>query len=329
YTPFEPLGLSIGGISPSNRTIPYAMNYNLTLERELPGQVILSIGYVGANGRKLIISKGLQAATPQGIATCLATPACAGNPSAAPGNFPSMYPLDPNVWGIPGFQYNGGESNFNSLQVTVDKHLTHGLTLRGTYAYAHSLDTTSSFEDLSFNLAGNVDPYGNLRRDYGDSAFDVRHRGVISWVYEIPSLSKVVSGLPDRIFGGWRISGINSLQTGIPVFFQDARNRSLTCSFFFSYYGCPDRPDVVTVPTPTDPHSQTFGTKTTYFFNPADFTNNALGTEGDARRGILHGPSFWDLDFSLAKDTKITERTTITLSADAFNLFNHTNFGQP
>jgi len=83
------------------------------------------------------------------------------------------------------------------------------------------------------------------------------------------------------------------------------------------------------LPTPTDPHSATFNNKVTYFFNPADFANNALGTEGNAGRGILHGPGFWNFDASLQKETKITERMSLTLGASAFNFFNHTNFGQP
>jgi hypothetical protein len=173
FSVFEPFGFGLS-LNDLNRTIPYAMNYNLTIERELPSQTILRIGYVGAQARKLVVDKAANYATPAGVAACLASASCRGNPSFSPlspvMSLPGNYLLPPTVWGNPGFQYNGGESNFNSLQITVEKRLTHGLTLHSTYAWAHSLDTSSSFEDVGFLAAGNVDSYGNLRRDYGDSA---------------------------------------------------------------------------------------------------------------------------------------------------------------
>lgn len=204
-----------------------------------------------------------------------------------------------------------------------------GLGLQATYAWAHSLDTTSSFEDTSFQSAGGVDVYGNLRRDYGDSAFDGRHRFVTSASYDLPNLNRILSWMPNYLFGGWRVTGINTYQTGIPIAFQDSRNRSLTCSTVYNYYACPDRPDLVFQPQPLDPRTAGFNGKTNYFFDPSAFKDNALGTEGTTRRGQLHGPKFWNLDFSLQKETKITEHTSITLGADAFNIFNHANFARP
>jgi len=324
---FYPFGISMS--EGPNRTVPYAMNYNLTVQRELPARTILTLGYVGAQGRKLVVSKPFNYATPQGVAACLASLSCRRSPSFATVHpvmsLPGNYVLPPTVWGNSGTQYNGGTSNFHSLQITVEKHTTHGLGLHATYAWAHSLDETSSFEDTSFNAAGNVDVYGNLRRDYGDSAFDGRHRVVGAVSYDLPNLNRIVSWMPSRVFGGWRIAGINTYQTGFPIIFQDTRNRSLTCSTVYRFYGCPDRPDLVFQPQQLDPRTATFNGKTNYFFNP----DNALGTEGTTRRGQLHGPGFWNLDMSLQKETAITERIKIALSADAFNIFNHANFARP
>lgn len=328
FSDFLPFGISVND---KNNTIPYAMNYNLTIERELPGQTILRVGYVGSQGRKLFVSRSFNPATPAGVAACLASATCVSKKSNQPILFPSHYPFPGDIWGNSGIQYNGGSSNYNSLQVTVDKHLTHGLQVLSTYTWAHSLDVSSSFEDTSFLTAGGFEAYGNLRRDYGDSTFDARHRWTFSFSYDVPNLNKLswFSWMPSRLFGGWRLTGINTVQTGFPIKFQDSNNNSLTCSTSFSFYSCPDRPDLVTFPTALDAHTATFNNKTNYYFNPASFKDNALGTQGTMCRGCFHGPGFWNVDFSLQKDTHITEGTNIQLRVEMFNLLNHTNFANP
>jgi hypothetical protein len=241
--------------------------------------------------------------------------------------FPSHYQFPGDVWGNSGFQYNGGSSNYNSAQVTVDKHLSHGLQVLGTYTWSHSLDVGSSFEDIAFLFGGGSDAYGNLKRDYGDSAFDTRHRFTVSTSYDIPNINKlsVFSWMPSRIFGGWRVTGVNAYQTGQPIVIEDRNNWSLTCSTSLAFYSCPDRPNLVATPVALDPRDST----SHLFFTPSSFVNNNVGTQGTTRRGWLHGPSFWNIDFSLQKDTKITEGTAIQVRAEAFNLLNHTNFANP
>ncbi len=338
FSALEPLNFSV--VSP-DATVPYAMNYNLTIERELPGATILRVGYVGSMGKKLWVSRSFNPPTPTGVAQCLAIPACKTSGLNEPLLFPQFFTYDPNIFTLSGIQYNGGTSRYDSLQTTVDKHLSHGLQLLGTYTWSHARDTGSSFEDISFLTAGGFDAFGNLQRDYGDSAFDARHRFTITGSYDIPNLNKLISVIPSRIFGGWRITGTHAYQTGFPIQFQDTRNRSLTCSAAFSFYSCPDRPDLLGPVTITDPRN-TFLTaagvpctpgpstcRANYFFNPSAFGPTTFGTEGSVGRGFLHGPAFWNIDFSLQKDTKITEGTAIQLRAEAFNLLNHTNFANP
>jgi hypothetical protein len=174
-----------------------------------------------------------------------------------------------------------------------------------------------------------VDPYGRFRRDYGSSAFDARHRWVFTLDYEIPSLKHLLSAIPGRLVEGWRITGINTLQTGFPVNLQDSGSRSLTCALNYTFYGCPDRPDLVSVPTILDPRTAVFGTKNDYWFDPKSFARNAFGTLGNVGRGFLRGPGYWNTDFSIQKDTRITEGKTIQLRLETYNLFNHTNFANP
>jgi hypothetical protein len=324
FSVFEPFSISVNR---KNYTTPYSVNYNLTVERELPSQMILRVGYVGAQGRNLITSYTFNPITPTGLQLCLADPTCttSGGRQNLPFNHPDYYPLPGNIWGSSGQENNGGYSNYNSLQVTLEKHLTHGLQFLSAYTYSHALDVSSSFEDTSFQAAGGVNPYGQFGRDYGGSAFDARHRWVFNATYDVPSLKHVWSAVPGRLVDGWRLSGINALQTGFPIHFQDSGNRSLTCDLAISFYACPDRPDIVSSPVILNPKTN----PTHLYFQKSTFAHNAIGTLGNVPRGYLYGPGFWNTDFSVQKDTRITEGKTFQMRIEFYNIFNHTNFALP
>lgn len=334
FSLFYPMGSGLN-TSDRNETTPRAANYNLTLERQLPAATLLRIGYVGATGKRLFTSYSFNPTTPAGVQACLANPACSSNPLGQPVNFPSHYALDASIWGQPGIQTTDGWSHYNALQVTVEKRLSHGLQFLSAYTWSHSLDVSSSFENVAFQLAGSFDPYGRFQNDYGSSAFDVRNRWVISGTYEIPSLHKVWAFAPDRAFGGWQISAFNTLQDGFPLFLEESSVHSLTCSWVYSFYGCPDRPQLVAFPTALDPRrSNTFlfrGKNRTgnYWFNPTDFTDAPLGQLGNVSRGFFRGPGYTNLDMAIEKNTRITEKTSLQLRLEAYNAFNHTNFGNP
>ena len=338
FTKVEPMSINT---LDSGATLPFSMNYNLTVERELPGQTIVRVGYVGAQGRNLITSYDRNPVTPAGVAACLTDPKCFNDPGNQHTNFPDHQLYPGNIFGGIGWERNQGWSNYNALQVTVDKHLSHGLQMLGTYTWSHTLDVSSSYEDTAFVGSGSFDPYGRLQRDYGNAAFDARHRFTVSFSYEIPNLNKLsaFSFVPSRIFGGWRLSGINILQTGQPIILSDSNQRSLTCENK-TYYSCPDRPDFVKMPVALNPRTAKFGTGcdqtplpptclVNFFFDPSSFTENALGTLGNTTRNFFHGPGFWNTDFSVQKDTHITEGTTIQLRLEAYNLFNHVQFANP
>jgi hypothetical protein len=328
FTQFEPFGFNLSVI-PKNFTTPHSFNYNLTVERELPGQTILRVGYVGAHGSKLITSYTFNPIIQSNIAPCVADPTCFASRASLPQVHPEFYANDGGIWGSAGQQTNGGFSNYDSLQVTVEKHYSHGLSFLSAYTYSHSRDVSSSFEDTAFLAGGGVDPYGQFGRDYGNSAFDARHRWVWTFDYEIPSLKKVWSAVPGRLVEGWRINGINALQTGFPISFQDTGSRSLTCALNLSFYACPDRPEIVSAATILNPKTSIIGGKNHYYFNPAAFGRETPGTLGNVPRGYLDGPGYWNTDFSLQKDTTITESTKLQLRFEAYNVFNHTNFAAP
>jgi len=317
FSQFFPMAVNVND---RKNTVPYAMNYNLTVERELPSSTILRIGYVGSQGRHLAEAFSFNPMTPAGLQTCLATPACASDGDGAPVNFPNLFLFPGDIWGNSGMQHTIGTSNYNALQITADKRVTHGLQFLTSYTYSHSFDTGSSFEDVSFQSAGSFDPYGNRRRDYGSSAFDARHRFTFVFSYDFPRPAFV-----PRLLGGWRVTGQTVLQGGFPVNLQDSNELSLVCSTTYSFYACPDRPDFVSTPTLLNPRASA----NHLWFNPASFTDNAVGTLGNVSRGFLRGPGYWGSSFSIQKDTRITEKMNIQLRLEAYNVFNHANFANP
>jgi hypothetical protein len=324
FTQFEPFGFNLSVI-PKNFTNPYSMNYNLTLERQVGADTIVRISYVGAQGRKLITSYTFNPTTPAGVQKCLADPACVATGGfTLPTDHPDYYANPGNVWGNAGQQTNGGYSNYNALQLTVEKHYSHGLQFQSSYTYSHALDVSSSFEDTSFQASGGVDPYGQFGRDYGSSAFDARNRWVGSAVYEIPG-PKFSSTIANRLVNGWQMSGIVTWQSGFPINLQDSNTLSLTCTLAYTFYGCPDRPDLVSIPSTMDPRASAKH----FYFNPASFTDNAVGTLGNVGRGYLTGPTYSNVDFAFQKNTTITEGKVLQLRVELYNLFNHTNFANP
>jgi hypothetical protein len=218
-------------------------------------------------------------------------------------------------------------SHYNALQVTADKKLTHGLTFRATYSYSHSLDGSSSFEDLGFSGVRGLDPF-NPKANYGDSAFDARHRFVVSYAYDLPSVRKfgAFRAIPSRVVDGWRIAGINTLQSGIPVTVGSSALGSGTCDAAFEFFSCWDRPNLVAPIKIFNPRSISVKGKTNYWFDPSSFQEAPVGLLGNAGRNFFHGPGINNFDLALLKETRITERTHVELRFEVFNVFNHAQF---
>jgi hypothetical protein len=331
---FEPFSLNV--LDPNFR-VPYSMNYNLTIEREMPGRMILSVGYVGALGRHLENARELNPGiNPAGCATNTGTEAgCVGNRPFQPLLFPQNYNFNSPVFASIGQQSTDGSSNYNSLQVSLNKAVSHGLSFLASYTYGHSLDFGSSFENSGFggNLRGR-NPF-NARLDYGDSQFDARHRLVMSYVYAIPSFRK--SGALGRITDGWKFSGATTFQGGFPVDIVDTGFRSLTCSAF-TFYACPDVPNVVGPVHLMNPRNSTtvrtscggaVRTNNHAFFSDPSFACEALGTFGNAGRSIFHGPGLNNWDWALFKDTRITEKSLFEMRIELYNMWNHAQFNNP
>jgi len=339
FTQFEPFSISV--INP-NFSTPYAQNYNLTIERELPSSVILSVAYVASLGRRLI--RTIELNPDLNPAACAASARCRrarfNLPASPTANALNLFKYTGSIYGSIGEERTDGISNYNSLQVSAKKSLTHGLTFLLAYTWSHSLDTASGFENSGFggSRGRGSNPVLPQAVDYSDSIYDARNRFVLSSTYDVPTPFKNNAVL-SRVLGGWRFGGILTLQKGFPIGITDSGLHSLVCTGSgISFYACPDSPNQLVSSIPTfDARNTSFvnsvrgGTtsKTNYFFNPNNFAFAPFGTFGNAHRYSLHGPGINNVDFALYKDIRVTEQTRFELRLETFNTFNHTQFRNP
>jgi hypothetical protein len=302
---------------------PRVSNYNLTVQRQFAASTILTVGYVGSVARDL--SYGM----PLNIATGL-----------GPGGTP-IFTYSPAVYGSIDQILSGGNSNYNALQASVNKRLSHGLQFLVSYTYSRSFDDTSGFENSSFGEYGgetggfggsirSSNPYCFPKCDYASSSYDARQRLVISYVYQIPGFHG--DWIVSRLTRGWAITGITTFQTGFPLDIADLSEPSGGCQA--GDFTCWDGPNQVAPVHYLNPRS------TGMWFDPSAFAQVACAPScpaagvsptsavayGNAPRNPLRGPGINNFDFLLYKDTAITERMKVQLRLEAYNIFNHTQF---
>ncbi len=290
-----------------NLKTPMMQQWHLGFEYQLPSQTVLGISYAGSQGTHLYgFYNGNQA-----------LPSTDPNAPLAPRRpFPAVDGT------IDAFRSNTN-SNYNSLQVSLEKRMTHGLMFQASYTYAHALDDASS---ASLGSLANGD-FRDQRfpfLEYGNADFDVRHRFTINYSYDLPfgrgkMFGGNAHGLANQIIGNWQIAGITSAGTGnyftVTDPFVNASNTDCGGTVGFS---C-TRPNVVGNPnaSPSQP-----GT----FFNTSAFQSDQVpGTYGNERRNQVRGPGFQTWDVTLAKLFPVKEQMRVEFRADFFNVANHVN----
>ena len=241
------------------------------------------------------------------------------NPAACP-------PVNPNLSNIVD-RFAVGTSNYNSLQVALDRGFGRNVQFRSAYTYSKCMDYGSNYtgnDSIGPNgqtaglQAGNLaNVYHNV--DYGPCDFDLRHNWTSNIIVQLP-----FSG--NRLKAGWQLSLISSIHSGTPYSVYDGFDRADVGASGAAANA--ERPDLVAGASnnPTGVHVTTAGV---VGFNPSAFQPQAVGVFGDLGRNTLTAPGVREVDFSLAKSTKITESTNAQLRLDVFNLANHTNFGFP
>jgi len=300
-------GLSPAGID-TNFKNGYVQSWNLNLQHSFTPTLGTMIGYFGSKGTNLNLAINQNQKLPGGT-----RPFAQLSPSSPilPGT--TLSNITENI--------SGGNSTYNALWVTGTKHLSHGLQFDASYTWSKSLDYNSrNFQGLT--VQNSLDPQG----DYGPSDFDARHRFVISSLYELPFKGH-------RVTEGWRLSGILQLQSGNPLNITVA-NSTLT--------GVGNlRPDLIARPVIVNQINSSGNIQWFASNSVCDPTvacppgsEFALPTArgvhfGNMGRNSVVGPSFENLDFSISKVTKITERVSHEFRFETFDLLNHPNFGNP
>ena len=292
------------------RKDPYMMSFNLNVQRELPGHVILDVGYVGTEGRHTVRVLNINQ-VPQGT---LINPANKGI---------SINALRPYKGYGPIYVFDfGNNSNYNSLQTTASRRVSSGWTFGTAFTYARSMD--------GINSQGSASPSGvmnvyNVRADYGPSTFGRKYILSVNSVYELPFFAKGGNPVVRGVLGGWVLSGVFLAQSGAPT--------SVTIASDVPGVGL-DSPGAASS-TPNYSRASATGISpllpsdqrtVSRWFNTAAFlpvNQMTAGQWGNSGRAVLVGPGFTSLDLSLFKEFVIREKTAVEFRAESFNLPNH------
>ncbi len=309
---------------------PYVLSYSLNVQRDLFAHGVLQVGYVGTSGRKLLRYRDIN----QPNTTAIRAYDYATNGCCVPRPFDSSAPLSALAPNTP-FYVNqletSANSTYHSLQASFQQRAWRGLTNQVAYTWSHSIDNASDGQDYVPNSAQPNDSQ-NARGERGNSNFDVRHRFVWSLTYAFPKWEAA-----KRFGEGWEIASVVTLMSGHPF--------HINYNFLDDYDGSGEffgRPDVVGAVRYNRSNPRQFldlsAFKVPCTLNPAgagfaqdcQFAGGVNSMHfGTLGRNALLGPDYKNIDFSIIKDTKITERWKLNLRVDFYNLFNHPNFANP
>lgn len=319
-----PNQVGLVGLSAEDQNLrsPYIYQYSLGIQRQLGGAFSIEVDYEGSAAHKL----GLFVDDNQPTVT-VNNPALRGNDPgtpSAPGNIQHF----PNpLFGSIGTGVDIGNSNYNSAVVTTRYQGRHGLYFEGSYTFGKSMDDGSSFFGSTGERAG-LEDRNNLAADRGPSSFDIRHRVVFVYVYDLPigpghQFLGWNNGVNREVFGGWQISGNTTIQSGPPFTVFNSSND------FSGFNQLNDRPDVIgTGSLHQDNSNPDAAFDKTYFSNLT--TSPHPGRLGTSGRNQYYGPGLQNWNFAASKLFPLgTERVHLRFGADFFNLFNHTNFSLP
>ncbi len=326
---------SPAGVDP-NMFTPTIQQWNLTVERSITKDIMIQVGYVGSQSYHTPLSVNANTAYPQvcqnpqgcdsGGTTLQGTvprPPYARVPQGttymAPGTRPNPYVGNGVTW------FDQGTSSYHSLNVSLVKRASHGITFKTNYTYGKVIDLNSAILAPS---AGNeppdvFSPY-NLRLNRGVASYSLQHQFNGNFSYQMPfgngqRFGNGASGVVDHLIGGWQWNGIVNAQGGFPFTPLAGSNISGT--------GDANQSDVPNW-NPDFKGPVILG-KPDQWFDPRAFVVPTPGTFGNVSRGSLRGPGLVSFDTSLFKRIKINETLNLQFRAEAFNVFNHANFSYP
>jgi len=214
------------------------------------------------------------------------------------------YLFGPNAdFNFIGLSVNGTTSDYGALQIQYRRQVTRGLQALVSYTWSHAIDEDSDTEGSTAPFRGNAE-------------FDIRHSFTAGWTYDLPTPHW--GNIGDDLLRGWGLDGSMFARTAVPVDLVGA------FSEFPEFFEA--RPDVV----PGQPfYIRDPGAPGGRSVNPAAFVPAPGGVEGDLGRNVIRGLGAWQVDFAVRRNFRLFENLTLQFRAEAFNLFNHSNFGPP
>jgi len=318
YTPYgsttlTPTVVPATGLYPDlhDWSIPYVQTFNLGVQTSFANNWMLDLGYVGSEGRKFPRLFSFNQA---------ATPAFGGYyPAGSLGG-----PLFPGFGNLPApglgslLMESNSNSNYNSLQATLNKRFSHGLQMLLSYTWSHSIDdySGSDVSDITVTPGDLV----NQQRNYGNSDFDRRQRFVASYLYNLPDVYRGGSAFGKKLLDSWSLSGIVTLQSGLPfsIYGEDTLFAATTGDL------APGRTVASAIKG-----GNVADRLNEYFDTSAFVSPSAFGDFGQLGRNIIRGPKQINTDLSIMKLIPVTESQRLEFRAEFFNLFNNVNFANP
>ncbi len=325
YTNIAPIAMTV--IDPTFAT-PYSHNYNFDVQFSPWRDWTATVGYVGSLGVKLLNRREIN----YGVVTPTATTANLDSRRIFNRGNPQSAEYGGAVFSGITNQTTDAQSNYNALQIQVNRRFTRGLSITGSYTFGKAIDNASGLR----TSANPFDP----RADRGPSEFDIRHRGVIAYVFEFPWL-RDQRGFFGRVLGGWGLSGITTFQSGAVLNITEPTDRCL-CG------GGNQRPDFLGGEIEYgDPRAAIAGRANSWFNGVGGGTGTAAGNPyfrrvgsaataaagagryGTLGRNAFRGPGLQNWDVALFKRFRITERHNFELRGEAFNVANQAQFLNP
>ncbi len=280
--------------------IGHTRAYNVTIEHQFARNLVARASYIGTQGRDLGSFQEID-------------PAIYG-PGATSSNTNARRPLAPTYASMIEMM-NGGISNYNAFQVTVEHRFSQGLSFVANYTFSKALDNESADVQLTVT---NPDPFVP-RFNYGLSDLDTTQNFSFWTVYNLPLLSKAPRFVRGAL-GGWQTTGIWTWHSGFPINVTSGQDRSLSGINL-------DRADLIGNPYLSS--DRPTASLLNEWFNTSAFALAALGSFGDSPRNLLRAPGIFNFDWSFAKSFRVSERISTQMRGDFFDLLNTPHFNAP
>jgi len=298
---------------------PYVNIYNLSAQRELPWDTVVTLGYAGSHGIHLLRSNDVNTAVPT------------IRPDGTP-FFPVGAPRQNTAFSTIELKSSDGNSWYNAMIFEVRKRWTRNFSIQSSYTFSRNIDTTQAstfFSDATNGTTTAFPEFSGLNYNKGLADYHAKHNWVVNFIWDIP-FARNLKGTARTLLDGWQLAGINNARSGNPltVFVQANRSRSLWQPSLGPGIGR-DRASIA----PGFTYQTAVTGNPDQYFNPLAFVLPPAGTLGNTGRGAFIGPNFRSLDLAAVKSTRITrllgDSGSLQIRVEVFNVLNRPNFAPP